>query len=97
MGEEPNEIESTGQGGACVSSDETEIRLREGALSRTEEERAPVVCHLCASEPVREPQEAAAASVESWGETSAGRAEPGSAFPSSAIDSVRSSACSECP
>ena len=53
MGEEPNEIESTGQGGARISSDEAEIRLGVGTLSRNEEERAAGICRLCAGEPVR--------------------------------------------
>ena len=60
MGEEPDEIEGAGQGGACVSGHEAEVRLRESALSRAEEERAPTVCHLRSGQPVCEPQKAAA-------------------------------------
>ena len=40
--------------------DEAEVRLREGTLPRTDEERQPAVCHLCSGEPVYGSQEAAA-------------------------------------
>jgi hypothetical protein len=55
MGEEPDQVEGAGEGGACVSGDEVEIRIRESALPRTEEERAPAIRHLCAGQLVCEP------------------------------------------
>ena len=63
MGEEPDEIEGTSESRARVSSDEVEVRVRESALSRAEEECAPVVCHLRFGEPVCQPQKAAAGSM----------------------------------
>src|SRR5580704_14144535 len=65
MGEEPNEIEGAGEGGARVSSDEAEVRIRESALPRTEEERAPAVCELRPRQLVCEPEETAAGGVGS--------------------------------
>ena len=83
------------------------------ALSRTEEERAPVVCHLWAGQSVCQSQEAAAdggiASPlrflpgETQGKTkrTAPRKAPersiGEHFPTAATGSVRSYAYSECP
>ncbi len=65
MGEEPDQVEGAGEGRARVSSDEAEVRIREGALSRTEEERAPALRHLRASQLVCKPQETAAGGVGS--------------------------------
>ena len=67
MGEEPDEIEGTGEGGARVSSDEAAVRIRESTLSRAEEERAPAVRHLCAGKSVCEPQKTARRGVGSCG------------------------------
>jgi len=64
VGEEPDEVEGAGEGGARVSSDEAEVRIRESTLSRAEEERAPAVRYLCAGESVCEPQKTARRSVE---------------------------------
>ena len=58
-----NRTKSTG--GARVSSDEVEVRIRESTLSRAEEERAPAVRYLCAGESVCEPQKTAGRSVGS--------------------------------
>ena len=63
MGEEPDEVEGAGQGRACVSGDEAEVRVRESALLGIEEERAPLVCHLRPGESVSQSQEVAAGSV----------------------------------
>src|SRR5208283_1771894 len=41
-GEEPDEIQDTLEGGARVWSDEAEVWVREGTLSRPGEERQPV-------------------------------------------------------
>src|SRR5712691_10651005 len=60
VGQESDEVEGASQSGARVSRDETEIRVRKSALSGAEEERAAVVCHLCAGEFVCEPQKTAA-------------------------------------
>src|SRR5215831_536542 len=60
MGEKPDQVEGAGEGRACVSGDEVEVRICQGALPRTEEERASALCHLRSSEPVCEPQETAA-------------------------------------
>ena len=38
MGEEPDEVQGAGEGGARFSSDEAEVRIRESTLSRTEED-----------------------------------------------------------
>ena len=43
-----------------VSGNEAAVRIRESALSRTEKERTPLVCHLRFGQPVREPEETAA-------------------------------------
>src|SRR6266851_2420948 len=59
-GEEPNQIERAFQGGACVSGDEAAIRICEAALPRTEEERAPAVCHLRVGQSVSQSAETAA-------------------------------------
>ena len=67
MGEEPNEIEGAGEGGARVSSDEAEVRIRESVLPRAEEKRAPAVRYLCAGESVCEPKKTARRSVGSSG------------------------------
>src|SRR5947207_9996909 len=48
------------QGGACVSGDEAAIRICEAALPRTEEERAPAVCHLRVGQSVSQSAEIAA-------------------------------------
>ena len=60
MGQEPNEIEGAGESGACLSSNEAEVRVRKSSLSRTEEERPSVVCYLRLGQPVRKPEETAA-------------------------------------
>src|SRR5216683_1574780 len=60
VGEESDEVEGAGESGARVSGDEAEVRVRESALSRAEEERAPAVCHLRAGEFVCESQKTAA-------------------------------------
>jgi hypothetical protein len=65
MGEELDEVESAGQGGTRVSSDEVEVRIRESALPRTEEERASAVCHLRAGQRVCQSQETVAGGVGS--------------------------------
>src|SRR5579864_887680 len=67
MGEEPDEVEGAGAGGARVSSDEAEVRIRESTLSRAEEERAPVVRYLRAAKSVYEPQKTTRPSVGSSG------------------------------
>src|SRR5262249_2180202 len=67
VGEEPEEIEGAGEGGARVSRNEAEVRLRESTLSRAEEERAATVRYLCASKSVCEPQKTARRSVGSSG------------------------------
>jgi hypothetical protein len=54
-----DEIERAVQGGAPVSSHETEIRICEGALPRTEEECASSVCHLWVDQSVSQPKETA--------------------------------------
>ena len=66
-GEEPDEIERAVEGGACVSGDEAEIRICEAALPRTEEERAPAVCHLRVGQSVSQSQKTARRSVGSSG------------------------------
>src|SRR5207302_9843253 len=63
----PAQVEGAGEGGARVSSDEAEVRIRESTLSRAEEERAPAVRYLCAGESVCEPQKTARRSVGSSG------------------------------
>ena len=40
-----------------VRSDEAKVRVREGPLARTEEERQPTVCYLCSGELVYGSQE----------------------------------------
>ena len=56
-----NRTKSSGavKGGAPVSGDEAEIRICEGALPRTEEERASAVCHLCVGQSVSQSKETA--------------------------------------
>jgi hypothetical protein len=44
------EVEGALQGRTRIWGDETEVRIREGALPRTPEERQPAVCDLCAGE-----------------------------------------------
>ena len=63
VGEEPDEVESAGESGACVSGDEAQVRIRESALPGVEEERAPAVCHLRPGEFVCQPQEVAAGGI----------------------------------
>jgi len=63
VGEEPDEIARTGESKARVSSDQVEVRVRASALSRAEEECAPVVCHLRSGERVCKPAKAATTSV----------------------------------
>ena len=63
MGEEPDEVEGAGAGGARVSSDEAEVRIRESTLSRAEEERAAAVCHLRPGQLVSNSQETTAGGV----------------------------------
>src|SRR5215470_7427323 len=67
VGEEPDEIEGAGEGGARVSRNEAEVRLRESTLSRAEEERAATVRYLCASKAVCEPQKTGLRSVANRG------------------------------
>lgn len=45
--------------GCAVRDDEAEVRVREGALPRTEEERPPADCRLCSGELVYGSQETA--------------------------------------
>jgi hypothetical protein len=47
-----DEVQRTGEGGARVWSDETEVRIYEGPLPRVEEKCPPIVCHLRTGEPV---------------------------------------------
>src|SRR5664279_2271955 len=58
--QEPDEVNGSLQGGARVWGDEAEVRIREGALPRTGEERQPTVCHLRAGKSVYGSQETAA-------------------------------------
>jgi len=67
VGEEPDEVEGAGEGGARVSGDEAEVRIRESTLSRAKEERAPAVRYLCAGESVCKPQKTARRRVGSSG------------------------------
>ena len=60
VGEEPDEVESAGQGGARVWGDEAAVRIRQGALPRIKEERESVVCGVRAGEPVPDAQATAA-------------------------------------
>jgi hypothetical protein len=48
VGKEPDKIKSAGEGGARVSSDEAEVRIRETTLSRTKKNahRLFVTCAL---------------------------------------------------
>jgi hypothetical protein len=48
------------QGGTCISDPEVEVRFRQGALPRPEEERQPIVRRLCPGELVYRSQETAA-------------------------------------
>src|SRR5882672_7113316 len=59
-GEEPDQVEGAVESGARVWSDEAEVRIREAALSRTEEERQPAVCGVRPGEPVSAAQKAVA-------------------------------------
>jgi hypothetical protein len=58
-GEEPDQVENALAGGTCVWGDETEVRVREGALPRPGEERQPVVRDLRPGKPVCSAQETA--------------------------------------
>src|SRR5436190_24401553 len=49
-GEEPEQVDGALEGGARVCGDEAEVRICEGALSRTEEERYPTVRGVRAGE-----------------------------------------------
>ena len=55
LGREPAPDETT----VCKFRHEAEVRVREGALPRTEEERQPAVCHLRSGELVYGSQETA--------------------------------------
>jgi transposase, IS5 family len=55
-----DQIERAFEGGACVSGDEAAVRVCEAALPRTEEERAPAVCHLRVGQSVSQSAETAA-------------------------------------
>ena len=57
-GEEPGEIECAVESGARVSGDENQIRIRKAALSRTQEECAPVLCDLWPGQSVSQPEKA---------------------------------------
>ena len=59
-GEESKQIERAFEGGACIPGDEGAVRIREAALPRTEEERAPAVCHLRIGQSVSQSAETAA-------------------------------------
>ena len=50
--QEPNQVTGAQQGRACVWNVEAEVRVHEGALPRTEEEREPIVREPGAGEPV---------------------------------------------
>ena len=50
----------TVEGGTCVWGDEAEVRIREAALSRTEEECQPTVCGVRAGEPLPAAEKTAA-------------------------------------
>ena len=52
-----NQIERAIEGGARISGDEAEVRICEGALPRTEEKRASVVCQLCLGQSVSQSEE----------------------------------------
>ena len=58
---QPDEVAGALQGGARVSDHEAEVRVREGALPRTREERQPAVCHLRPGQPLHRPLDTAAA------------------------------------
>lgn len=51
-GAEPDQVADAQPGRACVRDAEVEVRVHQGALPRTEEERQPVVCHPGAGESV---------------------------------------------
>src|SRR5882672_3640574 len=57
--EEPYQEPRTLQGGTRVRGDEAEVRIRQGALSRTGQEREPIVCDVRSGEPVPVAQAAA--------------------------------------
>jgi hypothetical protein len=64
MREEPQQEQRTIQGGTRVRGDEAEVWIRQGALSRTGQEREPIVCDVRSGEPVPGPQ--AAAEGNTW-------------------------------
>ena len=58
--QEPYQVSGAFKSGARVWGDEAEVRLREAALSRTKEERQPVVCSVRPGEPVSVAEKTAA-------------------------------------
>ena len=56
--QKPHQVSGALESGACVWSDEAEVRVCESALSRTEEERQPTVRRLRTGKPVPGTQEA---------------------------------------
>src|SRR5207253_10779037 len=63
LDQEPEQVEGALEGGARVCGDEAEVRICEGALSRTEEERYPTVRGVRAGEPVSAAEKTVASSI----------------------------------
>ena len=63
LDQEPEQVEGALEGGARVCGDEAEVRICEGALSRTEEECHPAVRGVRSGEPVSAAEKTVASGI----------------------------------